>query len=64
MPEAGAPKATGNARLAGLCTWPLKGFDEFRITYLVRPDARIVVRVLHGKRDIGAIPGTEGPSPP
>jgi len=34
---------------------PVKGFDEFRIYYLLRRDAFVVVRVLHGKRDIGAI---------
>jgi len=30
-------------------------FEAFRIYYLVQPDLLTVVRVLHGKRDIGAI---------
>jgi toxin ParE1/3/4 len=51
MPEGGAPKATANPRLSGLRTWPVKGFDEFRIYYLVQPDLLIIVRVLHDKRD-------------
>jgi toxin ParE1/3/4 len=51
MPEIGAPKPTANPRLAGLRTWPVKGFDRFRIYYLVQPDLLIVVRILHDKRD-------------
>lgn len=37
MPEAGPPKATGNPRLAGLRSWHVKGLDELRVYYLVRP---------------------------
>lgn len=55
MPDAGPPRLTSNPRLSGLRSWPVKGFDEFRIYYLVRPELLTVVRVLHGKRDIGAI---------
>jgi toxin ParE1/3/4 len=54
-PKAGAPKRVNNPALAGLRTWPVKDFDEFRIYYLLRGDAFMVIRVLHGKRDIGAI---------
>lgn len=54
-PKAGAPKPVRNLALRDLRSWPVKGFDEFRIYYLVRPDTFTVVRVLHGKRDIGAI---------
>jgi len=54
-PKSGAPKHVGNPALAGLRTWPVRGFDDFRIYYLLRGDAFMVVRVLHGKRDIGAI---------
>jgi plasmid stabilization system protein ParE len=55
MPGAGPPKPTGNPRLSGLRSWPIKGFDEFHVYYLVRPELLTIVRVLHGKRDIGAI---------
>jgi len=54
-PKAGAPKHVGNPALAGLRTWPVRGFGEFRIYYLLRRDAFVVIRVLHGKRDVGAI---------
>jgi plasmid stabilization system protein ParE len=55
MPEAGPPRPSGNPRLAGLRAWPVKGFGEFWIYYLVRPERITVVRVLHSKRDIGAV---------
>ena len=54
-PKAGAPKPVRNSVLGDLRSWPVKGFDEFRIYYLARQDTLTVVRVLHDKRDIGAI---------
>jgi toxin ParE1/3/4 len=54
-PLSGAPKATTNPRLAGLRTWPVKEFDEFRIYYMMRPELLTVVRVLHDKRDTDAL---------
>jgi hypothetical protein len=42
-------------QLGGLRTWPVKGFDEFPIYYLVRPELLTIVRILHRKRDTGAI---------
>ena len=60
MPRAGAPREVSNPRLAGLRSWPVKGFDEFRVYYLVQPELLIVVRVLHGKRDIGALLKVQG----
>jgi plasmid stabilization system protein ParE len=54
-PDAGPPRHTGNPRLAGLRSWPIKGFDELRIYYLARPELLTVVRVLHDKRDVGSI---------
>ena len=51
MPESGAPRATANPRLSGLRTWPIKGFDQFRIYYLAQPDQLIIVRILHDRRD-------------
>lgn len=55
MPEAGPPKPINNPRLADLCMWGVEGFDEFWVYDLVRPELLTVVRVLHGKRDIGTI---------
>jgi toxin ParE1/3/4 len=54
-PQAGAPKHVRNPALVGLRTWPVKGFDQFHVYYLVREDVLLIVRVLHDKRDIGSI---------
>lgn len=55
-PSAGSPRQRyHNPALRGLRAWAVKGFDQFRIYYLVREDTVMVVRVLHDKRDIGAI---------
>ncbi len=51
MPESGAPKTTANPRLTGLRTWPVNGFDQFRIYYLAQADQLIIVCILHNKRD-------------
>ena len=58
-PEAGTLKFINNPQLAGLRSWPVKGFPAFRVYYLVQPEVLIVVRVLHGKRDIGGILGRQ-----
>jgi toxin ParE1/3/4 len=55
MPDAGPPRPTVNPALAGLRAWPVKGFDAFWIYYLAGPERLTVVRILHGKRDIGTI---------
>jgi len=54
-PQAGAPRACTNPQLAGLRTWPVAGFDVFRVYYPVRPELLIVVRILHGKQDTGGV---------
>jgi len=54
-PNAGAPKHVHNPALRDLRVWPVKGFDQFRIYYLLRNDVLMVVRILHGMRDIGTI---------
>jgi plasmid stabilization system protein ParE len=59
MPEIGAPKLVRNPALAGLRSWPVKGFEDILIFYIVQSDALRVVRVLHGKRDIKKILGRE-----
>ena len=55
MPESGAPKRLKNPLLAGLRSWPVKGFEQVRIYYIVEDKVLRVVRVLHGRRDIRAI---------
>jgi plasmid stabilization system protein ParE len=54
-PQAGAPRACANPQLTGLRTWPIAGFDAFRVYYLVRPELLTVVRILHGKQDTGGV---------
>ncbi|MCX6020233.1 MAG: type II toxin-antitoxin system RelE/ParE family toxin, partial [Chloroflexi bacterium] len=55
MPGAGAPRRARNPQLLGLRTWPVRGFEEFRIYYVTHGDLVEIVRVLHGRRNIRAI---------
>jgi hypothetical protein len=48
MPNMGTPKALRNPALVNLRGWPVAGFEDMRIFYLVQGEAVIVVRVLHG----------------
>ncbi|MGE0226480.1 MAG: hypothetical protein AB7F35_04210 [Acetobacteraceae bacterium] len=48
-------------RPEGLRTWPVNGFREFQIYYLSRPDSMTILRILHGKRDVGAILDAQEP---
>jgi plasmid stabilization system protein ParE len=65
-PGAGTPKHSPNPQLTGLRTWPVGGFEDFRVYYQPHTDIVIVLRILHGKRDIGRILAgqtLEDPSP-
>jgi len=55
MPAMGAPKLLKNSALAGLRVWPVEGFEDMRIFYLVQGESLKVIRILHGKRDINRI---------
>ena len=55
VPHSGAPKQFENAALEGLRSQPIMGFEITRIYYLVRDDAILVIRVLHGRRDVEGI---------
>ncbi|HEY3739414.1 MAG TPA: type II toxin-antitoxin system RelE/ParE family toxin [Bryobacteraceae bacterium] len=59
MPKMGAPKDLSNDALEGLRSWPVQGFDDIRIYYLVQRDTLKVIRILHGKRDINRILSAE-----
>jgi plasmid stabilization system protein ParE len=54
-PGIGAPKTLENTKLAGLRSWPVKGFSEIRVYYLVSKEVVRIIRVLHGKRDIQSL---------
>jgi toxin ParE1/3/4 len=51
-PGAGSPKRFRRKALAGLRTWPVRGFPNHLIFYRQRPDAIVVSAVLHGARNI------------
>ena len=61
MPRAGAPQPTANPLLAGLRSWPVRGFREVRVYYLVQPDRLLVLRVLHARRDLARLLDDEIP---
>jgi plasmid stabilization system protein ParE len=51
MPKMGTPKSISNAALTGLCAWPVDGFENMLIYYVVEGQTLRVLRVLHVKRD-------------
>jgi len=55
MPRMGAPKSVRNPPLRGLRAFPVTGFEEIRIFYLLQGRTVRVLRVLHGKRDVNRI---------
>jgi toxin ParE1/3/4 len=54
-PGVGSPRSFQNPALKGLRSWPVKGFAVIRIYYLASEDEVRVIRVLHGKRDVGRL---------
>ena len=54
-PRIGHPVHVRAPSLRGLRTWPVPGFPEILIVYLVDADAVRVLRVLHGARDLPGI---------
>jgi plasmid stabilization system protein ParE len=56
-PNAGTKRQSEGA--GTLRSWPVKGFAEINIYYIVADDRMEVVRVLHDKRDLGQILGRE-----
>ena len=54
-PGVGAPRILKCAALTGLRSWPVKGFAQIRVYYLVSTNEVRIVRVLHGKRDVGLL---------
>jgi toxin ParE1/3/4 len=54
-PHIGSPRIFSNPALAGLRSWPVRGFPAIRIYYLFAEEELRVIRVLHGKRDIHAV---------
>lgn len=55
MPGIGSPYPVTNPRLVGLRRVPIQRFKDYQLFYLAGPEELVVVRVLHGSRDIRAI---------
>ncbi|MDR6816567.1 toxin ParE1/3/4 [Neorhizobium sp. 2083] len=54
-PLGGSPRYFADEELLGLRSWPVKSFEAFRIYYIPQDDRLIVLRVLHGRRDVEGI---------
>lgn len=54
-PQIGSPKLLNNPVLVGLRSWSVPGFSAVRIYYLHTTNRVVILRVLHGKRDVNAL---------
>ena len=54
-PPVGPRYSSGNPRIQNLRSWPVVGFEAIRIYYALEADAMHIIRVLHGKRDVGRV---------
>jgi toxin ParE1/3/4 len=54
-PLVGPRYLSNNPQFQNLRSWPVTGFEAIRIYYLLDNDAILVIRVLHGKRDLKRI---------
>lgn len=59
MPGIGTMRETGLPGLEGLRSWPVPGFRNYVVFYLADDEVVMIVRVLHGARDIEAILSNE-----
>jgi toxin ParE1/3/4 len=54
-PLVGARYHSRRPELQNLRSWPVAGFEAIRIYYLAESDAILVIRILHGNRDVKQI---------
>jgi toxin ParE1/3/4 len=54
-PSIGSPRFFNNPKLAGLRASAVEGFPSTRVYYLLSGDTIRIIRVLHGKRDVGRV---------
>ena len=54
-PFVGPRYASSSPQLQNLRSWPVAGFEDIRVYYLLADDAIRVIRILHGKRDVKRI---------
>jgi toxin ParE1/3/4 len=55
VPGMGAPRDFKNHELAGLRSWPIRGFENYLIFYMPTAYGIDVLRVIHGARDLDRI---------
>ena len=55
MPGIGALRQYRNPQLSGLRMLPIAGFENYLVFYLTTEESILIVRVLHGARDISRI---------
>ncbi|PDT05844.1 plasmid stabilization protein [Rhizobium chutanense] len=58
-PHSGTPKTFDNSNLTGVRSWPVSGFEDIRAYYLIESDVVMILRVLHGRRDVIGILGKD-----
>ena len=59
MPEIGHRWESEDQRLQDVRVWHVKGFESWLIFYRITEKQVDILRVIHGARDITAIPGGE-----
>lgn len=52
FPDAGSDHLFSSESLKGTKSWPIRGFDKWLVFYQMRSDELLVIRVLHGARDL------------
>jgi toxin ParE1/3/4 len=60
FPLSGLPRRSPNPFLSGLRFCRVKDFPNHLIFYLVREQEVVVIRIVHGARDLDALFGPEG----
>lgn len=56
FPDAGSDHVLSSESLKGTKSWPIRGFEKWIVFYQIRDDELLVIRVLHGARDIDNLP--------
>ena len=54
-PRAGALHQQSDPRLAAMRVWPISRFRNYLVCYLPLADGAVILRVIHGARDVGRV---------
>ena len=55
-PEAGSEHLFLSPSLKGTKSWPVRNFEKWLVFYQLHADEILVIRILHGARDIDNLP--------